>query len=96
MWIISGRVRVRCGEDEFILESGGFTLLPRGLPHTFLSEQDTLMLGLLTPGGTEAYFASGPVATTATPPPVDVGSMQRAAEESECEFVGPPMTLQSD
>ena len=47
IWAISGRIRVRCGEDEFALEAGGFTLLPRGVPHTFVSEQDTTMLRLL-------------------------------------------------
>jgi quercetin dioxygenase-like cupin family protein len=93
MWIISGRVRVRCGEDEFTLESGGFALLPRGVPHTFLTVEDATMLGLLTPGGTEAFFDAGPVATSPAPPPIDMQRLQRAAQENECEFVGPPMTL---
>jgi len=93
MWVISGRIRVRCGDHEFTLEPGGFALLPRGVPHTFLAEEDTTMLGLLTPGGTEAYFAAGPIATSPTPPPIDAERLQRAAEENECEFVGPPMTL---
>ena len=95
IWVISGRIRVRCGEDEFTLVAGGFALLPRGVPHTFISEEDTTMLGLLTPGGTEAFFDAGPLVTSLTPPPVDAERMQRAAEENECEFVGPPLTLDS-
>ena len=93
IWVISGRIRVRCGEDEFTLEAGGFTLLPRGVPHTFISEQDTSMLGLLTPGGTEAFFDYGPPVTSPTPPPVDAERMQRAAAEHDNEVVGPPLTL---
>lgn len=95
IWVISGRIRVRCGEDEFTLAAGGFTLLPRGVPHTFVSEQDTSMLGLLVPGGTEAFFDYGPPVTSPTPPPVDAGRMQRAAAENDNEVVGPPLTLDS-
>jgi quercetin dioxygenase-like cupin family protein len=92
MWVLSGRVRVRCGDDEFPLAAGGFAFLPRGVPHTFIAEQDTTMLGLVSPGGTEAFFVEGgPVATSATPPPPDRERLQRAAEQNGCEFVGPPM-----
>jgi quercetin dioxygenase-like cupin family protein len=93
MWVVSGLVRVRCGEDEFTLAPGGFAFLPRGVPHTFIAEEDTTMLGLVSPGGTEAFFAEGgPVATTATPPPPDLERLQRAAERNQCEFVGPPLS----
>ena len=93
IWVISGRIRVRCGEDEFTLEPGAFALLPRGVPHTFVSEQETTMLGLLTPGGTEAFFDAGPPVTSLTPPPVDGERMQRAAAENDNQLVGPPLTL---
>src|ERR1700759_5317720 len=93
MWVMSGRVRVRCGDDEFPLAAGAFAFLPRGVPHTFIAEEDTAMLGLVTPGGTEAFFTEGgPVATSATPPPPDLERLQRAAEHHQCDFVGPPMT----
>jgi mannose-6-phosphate isomerase-like protein (cupin superfamily) len=93
MWVMSGRVRVRCGDDEFPLAAGAFAFLPRGVPHTFIAEEDTAMLGLITPGGTEAFFAEGgPVATSATPPPPDLERLQRAAGHNQCEFVGPPLS----
>ena len=93
MWMVSGLVRVRCGEDEFPLAEGAFAFLPRGVPHTFIAEEDTTMLGLVSPGGTEAFFIEGgPVATSATPPPPDLERLQRAAERNQCEFVGPPLT----
>jgi quercetin dioxygenase-like cupin family protein len=95
IWVVSGRLRVRCGEDEFTLEAGGFTLLPGGVPHTFLAEEDTTMLGLISPGGTEAFFVEGgPVATASTPAPPDLQRMERAAQKYACEFVGPPLTLE--
>ncbi len=69
IWVITGHILVRCGTDEFALGPGGYASLPRGIPHTFLAEKDTTMLGLITPGGTEGYFTEGgPVATTPTPP----------------------------
>ena len=93
MWVVSGLVRVRCGEDEFTLAAGAFAFLPRGVPHTFIAEEDTTMLGLVSPGGSEAFFAEGgPVATTATPPPPDLERLQRAAERNRCEFVEPPLS----
>jgi quercetin dioxygenase-like cupin family protein len=93
IWVISGRILVRCGEDEFTLDPGGFTSMPRGIPHTFLAEEDTTMLGLVTPGGTEGYFVEGgPVATTPAPPPPDLERLQRAAEKYQCELTGPPLT----
>ena len=93
IWVVSGRILVRCGADEFTLDAGGYTSLPRGIPHTFLAEQDTTMLGLITPGGTEGYFVEGgPVATTSTPPPPDLERLQEAALKFRCEIVGPPLT----
>jgi len=92
MWVLAGRVRVRCGDDEFPLAAGGFAFLPRGVPHTFIAEEETAMLGLVSPGGSEAFFIEGgPVANEATPPPPDLDRLQRAAERHQCEFVGPPL-----
>jgi quercetin dioxygenase-like cupin family protein len=93
IWVISGRILVRCGAEQFTLGPGGYASLPRGVAHTFLAEQDTTMLGLVTPGGTESYFAEGgPVATSATPPPPDLDRLRQAAEKYQCEIVGPPLT----
>ena len=52
------------------------------------------MLGLLTPGGTEAFFDAGLVRSP-TPPPVDAERIRRAAEKNQNEFAGPPLTLDS-
>ena len=93
IWVVSGRIRVRCGEDDFTLDAGGFALLPRRVPHTFLADEDTVMLGVLSPGGSEAFFVeAGPVANGPTPPP-NLGRVRQASQKYDCEFVGPPMTF---
>ena len=69
MWVVSGLVRVRCGEDEFPLAAGAFAFLPRGVPHTFIAEQDTTLLGLVSPGGTEAFFTKAARSRPRTPLP---------------------------
>src|ERR671929_168065 len=59
-WLLEGRLTVRCGDSTFTAEPGSFTLLPRGVPHTFLVEGDTpaRLLSICTPGGFERYFAA--------------------------------------
>jgi mannose-6-phosphate isomerase-like protein (cupin superfamily) len=59
VFVMSGDVRVRCGDRDLTVGPGSFVLLPRDVPHTFLvvGDEDALMLGLLSPGGSERYFA---------------------------------------
>jgi quercetin dioxygenase-like cupin family protein len=97
-WVIQGRVRFRCGERDFTLGPGSFVLLPRDVPHTFLvvGDQDAILLGLLTPGGSERYFADvGEPATSLVPPPPgppDLEAVRRADERWHTESaVGPPL-----
>ena len=98
VWVIQGQVRFRCGERDFTVGPGSFVLLPRDVPHTFLvvGEQDAIMLGLLTPGGSERYFADiGVPVTSPTPPPPgppDLEAVRRADERWNTEsLVGPPL-----
>jgi quercetin dioxygenase-like cupin family protein len=95
VWLSQGQVRFRCGDREFTLGPGSFVLLPRDVPHSFLVEGDTeaVMVGLLSPGGSERYFAeAGPPVTTPTPPPLDPEMIQRANKKYGNDHVGPPMT----
>ena len=65
----------RCGDREFTLGPGSSALLPRTIPHSFLIEGDTkaVMVGLLSLGGSERYFAeAGPPVTGPTPPAPDL------------------------
>jgi mannose-6-phosphate isomerase-like protein (cupin superfamily) len=56
VFVISGHVRMRCGDRDFTVGPGSFALLPRDVPHTFLvvGDEDALMLGLHERWGTES------------------------------------------
>ena len=95
VWVSEGRVRFRCGVREFTLGPGSFALLPRGVPHSFLVEGDTeaVMVGLVSPAGSERYFAeTGPQVTGPTAPAPDLERIRRANEKYGCDHVGPPLT----
>lgn len=96
-WILEGQLTMRCGKQELSLGAGSFVLLPRDVPHTFLVEGDTpaRILTLLTPGGSEAFFAvAGRTAESADLPaaaPPDIAALSAAAQQFEIEILGPPM-----
>src|SRR3954453_9271930 len=37
-WVLEGRVRFRCGDQEVVGGPGTFVFLPRDIPHTFVVE----------------------------------------------------------
>ncbi|MGH7743587.1 MAG: cupin domain-containing protein [Candidatus Dormibacteria bacterium] len=101
VWIVKGRVRWRCGERDFTAGPGFFLLLPREVPHTFLvvGDEEAVMLGLLTPGGSERYFADiGEPATpdgAPTPGPPDAEAVRTADNRWHTEsVVGPPLSAE--
>src|ERR1700746_1903737 len=56
--VLSGRFRVRSGEEEGVLEPGGFAFLPSGLPHAFLNltDEPAEVLVVYTPGGCRSFY----------------------------------------
>lgn len=96
-WVLSGRVRFRCGDEEIEAEPGSFVFLPRDVPHTFRIEGDdpAHLLTLMTPGGGERFFLDGgrtPEGPGLPPPgPPDVASLARAAARYGSEIIGPPL-----
>ena len=96
-WILEGRVRVRCGDEELTIGPGSFIVLPRDVPHSFLVESDTpaRWLNLLTPAGCEEFFvaagrpAEGPGLPRPTEP--DIPTLTRVGTEFGVDVVGPPM-----
>ena len=97
-WVLEGRVRFRCGDEEFVGEPGAFVFLPRDVPHTFIVEGDApaRLLTRLTPGGGEGFFLDGgrepegPGLPPAGPP--DVAKLKQVAEQYGSEIIGPPLT----
>ena len=58
LYIFTGSLDVRCGEDRFQAEPGGFVFLPRQIPHEFRSVGGPATgLLIVTPGGLDEYFA---------------------------------------
>ncbi len=51
--VLSGRFKVRVGDEEQILEQGGFAFMPSGLPHAFLNltDEPAEIVVVYTPGG---------------------------------------------
>jgi len=97
-WVLEGEVTIRCGDRTFRATAGAFAFLPRGVPHTFVVEDNrpARMLGILTPGGGEAFFAEGgrPAEGEGFPPPTppDLERLRRVAVQFGARLVGPPMT----
>ena len=97
-WVLEGEVTIRCGDSTFRASAGACAFLPRGVPHTFVVEGSApaRMLGILTPGGGEAFFAEAgrPAAGDGFPPPAapDLEQLTRAATRFGNRIVGPPMT----
>jgi mannose-6-phosphate isomerase-like protein (cupin superfamily) len=101
LWVLEGRLTVRCGDETFAAGPGAFVYTPRGVPHTFRLEggAGARLLVLLLPGGGEGFFVEGgrPAAGPGLPPPAppDVARMEAAAAKYRLEFVGPPLARAS-
>ncbi|HET6633766.1 MAG TPA: cupin domain-containing protein [Streptomyces sp.] len=55
-YLLSGTMRVQCGEDHWEAGRGGFVFLPRAVPHSFLVTSPTAaMLQLTSPGDFEGF-----------------------------------------
>ena len=97
LWVLEGRLTVRCGDDTFAAGPGAFVYTPRGVPHTFRLEggAPARLLVLLVPGGGEGFFveAGRPAAGEGLPPPAppDIARLQALAPKYHMEFVGPPL-----
>jgi mannose-6-phosphate isomerase-like protein (cupin superfamily) len=94
-YVLRGELRIVCGDEEIHAGPGHFTLLPRGVPHTFIALSETEVLTLLSPGGSERYFADagGPAAGPGLPPlvPPDIPRLREAGGKYDIEIVGPPL-----
>jgi mannose-6-phosphate isomerase-like protein (cupin superfamily) len=96
-WVLEGRVRFVCGEEEIDAGPGSYVFLPRGVPHTFVveGEEDARLLTLLSPGGGEGFFRDGgrPAEGPGLPPPgpPDVAKLAQVAPLYGAEILGPPL-----
>ena len=75
--VLSGRFKVRVGDEEQVLERGGFAFMPSGLPHAFLNLTDDAaeVIVVYTPGGGHSFYAEfGPLTRDGTPDRVEVAA----------------------
>lgn len=89
--VLSGRFKVRSGDDEHILERGGFAFMPSGLPHAFLNLTDDPAEAIVvyTPGGGHSFYEElGPLTRNGAPDPSDVAA---CFERHDMSLLGPPL-----
>ena len=97
-FVLDGRLTFRSADQTMVAESGSFVFLPRGLPHGFSFETDSVhMLALVTPGGVDKYFIETGIPAPAfslpaiSTEPVDVALMVEQLNKYGVDVVGPPL-----
>ena len=87
-----GRFKVKVGEQERILEAGGFVYMPTGLPHAFLNltDQSAELIIVFAPGGGHTFFEElGPATRTANP---DRAAIATIFERHGMTLLGAPLS----
>ena len=90
--ILSGRFKVRSGDEEQVLGPGGFAFLPSGLPHAFLNltDQAAEVIVVYAPGGCRSFYEElGPLTRTGAPDPAEVAA---CFERHDMTLLGPPLS----
>ena len=90
--VLSGRFKVRIGDELHTLDRGGFAYLPAGLPHAFLNLTDEVaeIIVVYTPGGGHRFYEElGPATRTATP---DRDEIAAIFERHGMTLLGPPLS----
>ena len=90
--VLSGRLKVRIGDELHTLEPGGFAYLPAGLPHTFLNltDEDAEIIVVYAPGGCHRFYEElGPATRTATPDHKEIAAI---FERHGMTLLGPPLS----
>jgi len=95
-YVLEGRIRFRCGDEEFTAGAGDFVFGPREVPHGFkVLEGGARALVLVTPAGLEQMFLDGgvPVHNAADRPPqaYDVEHVVALAQKYGFDVIGPPL-----
>jgi quercetin dioxygenase-like cupin family protein len=98
--VLDGEVTVFVGEERYDCASRDFVLGPRSIPHAFVVRSAWAeLLVTFSPAGIEGFFAEAALALRSgeAPPapsmPDDPDEFIRLMAKYECEFVGPPPTL---
>jgi quercetin dioxygenase-like cupin family protein len=90
--VITGRFRVRIGDEVSDLDEGGFAYLPSGVPHAFLNLTDEPgeVIVVYTPGGGHRFYEElGPLTRNGTP---DRAAVAAVFERHGMSLLGPPLS----
>ena len=91
--VLQGRFKLRIGEEESILERGGFALMPAGIPHAFLNltdEPGEIVL-VYAPGDAHRFFAElGPLTRNGT---TDKAEIAACFERHDMALLGPSLSV---
>ena len=95
LYMLEGEILLSVGGREQAVGSGGFAMVPRGLPHAFLVTSDRArILFLETPGSSEAFYRGASEALTPTleaTAPVNFDRVRASATlNGGIEILGPP------
>ena len=90
--VLTGRFKVRIGEEIFELDEGGFAYLPSKIPHAFLNLTDEPgeIIVVYTPGGGHRFYEElGPATRNGTP---DRAVVAAIFEKHDMSLLGPPLS----
>jgi quercetin dioxygenase-like cupin family protein len=90
--VLTGRFKIRIGDELSTLEPGGFAYMPSGLPHAFLNltDEPAELIVVYTPGGCHKFYAElGPATRTETP---DRAQIAAIFERHGMTLLGPPLS----
>jgi len=89
--VLSGRLKIRIGDDVFRCGPGGFAYLPSGAPHAFLNltDEPAQIVVVYTPGGGHRFYQElGPLTRNGTPERETVAA---CFERHDMTLLGPPL-----
>jgi quercetin dioxygenase-like cupin family protein len=94
VYVIDGTIMVKTDGEDALVEAGGITYTPRGVPHAFIvvSESATL-LTWQTPGIGQPFYRDASEPTTSDNPAlVDITRIQTSAQQNphSITILGPP------
>jgi quercetin dioxygenase-like cupin family protein len=98
-YVLQGQMAARCGEDEFLIETGSWVSMPRGVPHAFRVVGDhPARILIVHDNSTFRDFVRelGASTTQRVPPPTPsfptMDQLARAAGNHDLRPIGPPIT----
>ncbi|WP_231608041.1 cupin domain-containing protein [Streptacidiphilus albus] len=86
---LAGRLDVRLGDEDFVLEHGDYLFLPRDVVHAFRNPygEESRVISVVSPAGLEKYYQA---LADMPPGPKDISLMKKIMAEFGIELQLPP------